>query len=406
MRVALQAKNFTLWGGGQHFLYLIAAGLLAIGSEPGLELWMLLPKDNLVQTPWDAFRVVKRSLSSTKRLGRLVIEKPKKAYQDSFLEYISDLSDGIKFIHYNNTADGLLRCLRGIGADIIMPLVEPLEPDYPVPWVGYIWDFQHKYYPDYFHERERSRRDKQFASATSDAKAILVNSLAVKEDVGRFYPQARARTVALPFSPIARPAWFETYNSDVGEKYDLPVRYFLVSNQFWVHKDHMTAFKALKEVAGSEDVSIVCTGDISDCRHPEYADLVRRFIGSSGLEKRVRLLGYIPKREQVEVMKGAIAVIQPTLFEGGPGGGSVYDAVSLGVPVILSDIKVNREVEGKNVWWFEAGSPADLAKKMEDVIAAEPERPTVDSLKRDAQFKVKILGEAILSSFGAAFENR
>ena len=62
-------------------------------------------------------------------------------------------------------------------------------------------------------------------------------------------------------------------------------------------------------------------------------------------EHRIRILGLIPKYDQIQIMRGAVAVIQPTLFEGGPGGGAVYDAVSIGTPVILSDIPVNREVE-------------------------------------------------------------
>ena len=39
-----------------------------------------------------------------------------------------------------------------------------------------------------------------------------------------------------------------------------------------------------------------------------------------GLEQRVRVLGLVPKRDQIEIMKKACAVLQPTRFEGGPGG--------------------------------------------------------------------------------------
>ena len=44
-------------------------------------------------------------------------------------------------------------------------------------------------------------------------------------------------------------------------------------------------------------------------------------------------------------MKNSLAIIQPTLFEGSPGGGVLEDAISIGVPAIISDIKVNLEAK-------------------------------------------------------------
>jgi hypothetical protein len=60
--------------------------------------------------------------------------------------------------------------------------------------------------------------------------------------------------------------------------------------------------------------------------------------------------GVIPKRHQVELVKGATALIQPTLFEGGPGGLSVplHDTL-----VLDSDIPVNREIRSDDVLFFE-----------------------------------------------------
>ncbi len=63
-------------------------------------------------------------------------------------------------------------------------------------------------------------------------------------------------------------------------------------------------------------------------------------------------------------MRAALAVVQPTLFEGGPGGGSVFDAVALGVPAIVSDIPVNLEIEEPNVRFFKACDAAALSAAM------------------------------------------
>ena len=83
------------------------------------------------------------------------------------------------------------------------------------------------------------------------------------------------------------------------------------------------------------------------------------------LTEHVVILGHIPKMDQISLLKRSIPVIQPTLFEGGPGGGSSYDAISLGQPLIVSDIPVNREIdEHEAVCFFKPQCVVDLASKM------------------------------------------
>ena len=62
------------------------------------------------------------------------------------------------------------------------------------------------------------------------------------------------------------------------------------------------------------------------------------------------------------------ALIQPTLFEGGPGGGSVYDAISLDVPIILSNIEVNQEVKYNKTLFF---NPYDYKELYKNLVYVE-----------------------------------
>ena len=74
--------------------------------------------------------------------------------------------------------------------------------------------------------------------------------------------------------------------------------------------------------------------------------------------------------DQIQMIKGAVALIQPSLFEGDPGGCSVYNANSLMVPSIMADIRVNNEVEDSElIRHFEAKNELDLANKMVDILA-------------------------------------
>jgi glycosyltransferase involved in cell wall biosynthesis len=92
-------------------------------------------------------------------------------------------------------------------------------------------------------------------------------------------------------------------------------------------------------------------------------------------------------------------VLQPTLFEGGPGGGAVYDAVSLGVPAILSDIPVNREIENEpNLFYFEAGSAPDLAGKMRAFLKKEIRKPAREDLLSRGERRKRLMGDRLLEA--------
>ena len=118
-----------------------------------------------------------------------------------------------------------------------------------------------------------------------------------------------------------------------------------------------------------------------------------------GLVDNLKVLGMIAKKEQIGLMRGAVAVLQPTLFEGGPGGGSVYDAVSLGVPAIVSDIPVNRELNEPAVSMFPAGDHKRLAEAMIHCLG----NPVLRNVDRDSLIargiaRRKLCGMALLDA--------
>ena len=83
---------------------------------------------------------------------------------------------------------------------------------------------------------------------------------------------------------------------------------------------------------------------------------------------RVHILGLVPKLDQIALLRGALAVVQPTAFEGGPGGGAVFDAVALGVPSLVSAIPVNREIEEHVTHYFPLDDVPALAAAMREVL--------------------------------------
>mgnify|MGYP001373869249 CR=1 FL=1 len=60
-------------------------------------------------------------------------------------------------------------------------------------------------------------------------------------------------------------------------------------------------------------------------------------------------MGLVNKKTQIALLKNARALIQPSLFEGGPGGGSCRDAISLDLEIFASDIEINRELVSRHL---------------------------------------------------------
>jgi len=156
-------------------------------------------------------------------------------------------------------------------------------------------------------------------------------------------------------------------------KYNLPKRFFLVSNQLIPTKNHNFVLEALARIPKSErsDIRVVFTGDIYDLRNPGYYNTFLSLQHTLGVSGNVSHLGLIPKADQIQLMRAAVCYLQPSKYEGWNTG--VEEARLIGKPILLSDIEIHREQEPPAAAYFDLSDPGDLAKKLRDVHAASPE---------------------------------
>ncbi len=393
MKLGILAHDFITWGGGVDFLRTVIDSLLATSRAGDAQLTVLIPDAG----PRLAWRQIRRR---TKRFVRSLTGGPPPPpshapsaaiIADSFAEFRGRLA--IQHIDVGRPA--LARAVNRLRLDAVLPAVHGLGMSFPCPWVGYAYDFQHKYFPQHFTAEDARSRDEHFAEMLTQARAVIVNSQAAAADIARFVPQATARVFALPFAPAPSGDWLDE-RSEVLGRYGIHPPFFIVSNQFWLHKDHATAFEAFRIVAGeNSQVALVCTGSTADSRNPDYFPGLMARLKSWGLAQRVHILDLIPKRDQIELMKHACAAIQPTRFEGGPGGGAVYDAVSLDVPALVSDIPVNREVQSDHVTFFPAGDAPALAAQMKQRLTAPHQRAAAAQLISQGQRRRAACGDVL-----------
>jgi glycosyltransferase involved in cell wall biosynthesis len=189
---------------------------------------------------------------------------------------------------------------------------------------------------------------------------VVFSSQNAASDFFKFFPEATSKPEVLPFRVHPEPSWYDEDPIEVQKEYCLPDRFFLICNQFWTHKNHLVVFEALKLLRKrSVFPVIVCTGSLYDYREPDYSNTILQAIHKRGVAGQVNLLGLIPRRDQIQLLRRSMAVIQPSLFE---GWNTVVEEVRcLAKPSLLSDIAVHREQNPPGSEFFEPASPASLA---------------------------------------------
>jgi glycosyltransferase involved in cell wall biosynthesis len=367
MKIGILGHGFIEWGGGLDFLRMICESLAA--SQPGVELHLLLPTRG---PRLSARRTSQRAKRLLKRLLGRAVAAAKTPDPHIVKEFAASLSVNVTVHEIDLGSSAIAAAGRRLDLAAVLPSVQPLKLPQTLPWVGYIADFQHTHLPHFFSAEEIAARDHNFDDMLQRARSVIVNSRQAAADIAAQLPGRPARVFALPFSAAPNPAWLAPLAAPL-QALGIAPRFFLISNQFWQHKDHLTAYRALAKVLQTHpDVQLVCTGEPHDFRNPAHFDRLTREAGQLGIGTQLKVLGLIPKLDQIALMRAAQALVQPTLFEGGPGGGAVYDAVALGVPALVSDVAVNREIDEPGVQFFNASDPDDLARLMLQTLAHDP----------------------------------
>ncbi len=226
----------------------------------------------------------------------------------------------------------------------------------------WIPDFQHHYFPKFFTAEELELRDTLFNQIARMAEATLVlSSHDALKDFNLFYPKVAVKTHVLPFA-VTLPDLSHLVWDDIRAKYRIEKPYYIVCNQFWQHKNHITVLKALAYLRNklvSVPFDVFFTGKPEDYRAPGFYRELSDFVDKNQLTDISRFVGFIDRAEQLMLMKNAISIVQPSLFEG--WSTVVEDAKALNQYIILSDISVHREQTNKNVRFFEAENHLQLA---------------------------------------------
>lgn len=239
--------------------------------------------------------------------------------------------------------------------DFAYPCYSPLPPWPGLHGSGWMVDFQFEHYPSLFSQRELRRRRLSAAFVARTMAHVVFSSRDALADFRHFFPRSRAQTHVLHFHSFPDPSLWTGDPDAIRIRYGLPSRFLICCGQFWAHKNHLLLLQALAAALKEEpQIFLVFTGHPVDLRNPSHLDTLLSRLHLLGLRSATALLGLIPRDDQLQLIRRAVAVVQPSLFEG--WSTVVEDARALGKPIVLSDIPVHLEQKVARAHVFSATS--------------------------------------------------
>lgn len=284
--------------------------------------------------------------------------------------------------------------------DILFPAVDTyyfrlIAESKKIYWIP---DFQEHHLPQFFSESRVLSR-KRYQSGLIEKKAnIVFSSEDAKNDFNQIYPFNNCQKYVLSFA-VSHPSYKHLDMQPLREKYGLPEKYFFSPNQFWAHKNHIVVLKAVKKLKEDNiNVVVAFSGKAHDDRNPDYYKEIEKFVDDNQLINNIMFLGFIDRKEQLKIMEQAIAVVQPSLFEG--WSTVVEDAKAMNQFLILSDLNVHQEQTKvyRNVLLFDPNNELELAEKIEYLL----NYPLVKAIS-DYLINIKKFGEKFMAISKSVF---
>ncbi len=255
--------------------------------------------------------------------------------------------------------------------------------------IYFIPDIGHKKLKENFNYLIRLRRYIQIRLILSLGKNVLVNSSYIEREIKSNYKSIKPKIFIAPYHGFIPEFEYKQIDANFKNKFTLD-KYFIVCNQFWIHKNHITVMKALKKLNQELEskIKLICTGFKIDYRGNDHIDIINRYIQINNLEEDVIFTDFLDRGELLNLINNSIALVQPSLYEGGPGGFSSADAIALNKNVIISNIEINKEIKNDDRFiFFEPLDENDLSEKMKIVLGLDMKNNFTEKSYKDSYIK-------------------
>lgn len=229
-----------------------------------------------------------------------------------------------------------------------------------VPSIYQPYDLQHLHLPQFFSPYVKRWRGARYAPLSAAARAVVVMSSWVKEDVIRHFQLPPEKVRVIPWAPVTEEYPEPTVGdlARVRRELSLPDAFALYPAQTYRHKNHLGLLDAvhLARRRGVE-MRVVCPG-----KQNEHFKQIARRAEQLELERRVVFPGYVTSLELRCLYRLARFLVFPSLFEG--GGMPVFEAYAARLPVACSNVTCIPQQAGDAALLFDPADPMAIADAM------------------------------------------
>lgn len=381
MRVAFPLVGGAAWTGGLNYLINLLAALREFAAD---EIEPLL----FIESESEAERPALEALAGLYQLPPVVLESqvgPSRRWRRPLSRLLMQRDAGLE------------QALRTAGANLVFQHSAWFGFHFGMPTLTWIPDFQHRHLPHMFGEAAYFKRELGYRGLARSATRLMLSSDDARQDCERFYAPAVGKCSVVRFA-VRTGDWAEAAAlAELRARHQLPERFFYLPNQFWKHKNHRLVIDAVAQLrTQGVAVTVVSSGNMQDGRDPAFPQSIVDHAQALGLSDQIRFLGLVPRDDIARLMQASLAVINPSLFEG--WSTVVEEAKSLGVPLLLSDLRVHREQAPALGRFFDPQDVAALARLLSDCWQAPP--PVLDRASYEVS---RVRNEAARAAYARQF---
>jgi glycosyltransferase involved in cell wall biosynthesis len=196
----------------------------------------------------------------------------------------------------------------------------------------------------------------------SQSQHIICNSHATAQDICDFYQIQANKITPIPLAHNAhhfRPLTEDTEKISLSSSSQCS--YFLYLGRQDPYKNLQRLITAFAALPNNQDYQLWFAGP-TDKR---YTPVLQAQVQELDISNRVQFLNYIPYSELPTIIRGAIALVFPSLWEG--FGFPVLEAMACGTPVITSNLSSLPEVTGDAAILINPYSIQEITEAMQTI---------------------------------------
>lgn len=231
-----------------------------------------------------------------------------------------------------------------------------------LPRLTVIHDLQYRHYPQFFTDRKRAWLRMCHAGTLRRSDVVVAISDSVRGDLERWHGSRNMSKVHV----IGNPIDWSRFGNNIRR---MPSNgSFLVVSAAYPHKNLTTLIRGFAEYVhsgGLRPLVVVGAPESTVIGIRQRSGTIRDLLSTLEVGHRVELAGYVTDAALSTFYSQADALLHPSLFEG--FGVPVAEAIGLGLPAIVSDLPVLREISrGGATFCSDPKDPMAWCRAMKD----------------------------------------